>query len=478
MEKKQILAEDGGTQKFKRYLEKIKKSRAFALTDNCVADIHVNKTVVSKSNEDMGEIEKGMYTEVLFKEKDFTKSPKHIQFAEALLREARVVGEKCIVAEEVRTKLDKIQNMKGKSGISLLDIMTSPNTSMSDRLALQDKFIMPIVEELKQKDIEEEKEKRKKQKEQKDQKGKKEGEKDKGGEQGESSEDFDPNEFWKKDYDEADKATPNAVPKEDVEKALEEYEEALKAKAKSEKEIQEELDKEYAEKIGVKKEDLQKYRELVKSLENIINPETNRNVIQELRDLISKIIAKRKKKKPNPKYPVEEGEDLIEPAELVVEVKKGNFSPKVWETHDLKEKQDNKFGEIEISLVCDRSDSMDGEKLKEQQKAAVLMMEALKELGDMIVEERSSLGKPLLVRSEIYSFQSTERDSVPIKPMSKELSEGDRIKSASRLGSCEGSTTDFVPLETIANSINEKSLKKDKRRRTEKNCYCLHRWGK
>ena len=493
LEKKQILAEDGGAQKFKKYLDRIKKSRSFSLTDNCVADVHVNRTVISKSNEGMSDVEVGMYKEVLFKDKDFTKAPRHIQFAQALLREARVPDEMCVVDPDVRMKLDQIKGMKGKSGLSLMDVMTAPDTSMSDRLALQDRFIIPIVEELKKKDVEEEKKKRQKQKDEQkkneqENKGNGKGEKGEGGEKDEESEDgekdeesedgeegekkegqdgggegdFDPNEVWKEEYDKADKATPNAVSREDLEKVLEEYKKAEKAKVKSEKEIQEQIDKEYADSIGVEKCELQKYRELIKELESIVDPETDRNVIEELRELISKIIAKRKKKKTNPKYPVEEGESLVEPAELVAEVKKGNLSPRVWETYDLKEKRDNKFGEVEISLICDRSGSMEGEKLEEQQKAAVLMMEALKELGDMCKEEGQSanLSKPLEVRSEIYSFQSTGRDGVPIKPMSVELSEKDRITSASRLGSCEGSTTDFIPLETIAKGIDDEVKKK------------------
>lgn len=491
LEKKQILGEKDGVNKFKKYLDRIKKSRAFALTDNCVADIHVNKTVISKTNEGLASVERGMYTEVLFKKKDFTESPRHIQFAQAILRESRVPDEDCIVADDVRKKLNQIKNMKGKSGLSLIDVMTSPTTTMSDRLSLQDRFIMPIIEELKEKDIEEEKE-RKKQKREQAEKEKEEG--NKGGEDksdknkgdlgederpdtgdsekgdknqmseggGESvSEDFDPNEFWKKDYDEADKSTPKAVPQEIIDKAIEYHEKARKDKVKSEKEIQEELDKEYAENIGVKKEDLQKYRKLVKDLENVVNPETNRNVIEELRELIARIISKRKKKKTNPRYPVEDGEDLVEPGELVAEVKKGNFSPKVWETSELKEKQDNKFGELEISFIGDRSGSMRGKKLIEQQKSIVMAMEALKELADICKEERVNLTKALLVKSEIYSFQSSKKeDCVPIKAMSVELDETDRIKVASKLGSCEGTTTDFVPLETVWNNLDDVAKKK------------------
>ena len=180
LEKRQILAEKNGEAKFKKYLDKIKKSRAFSLTDNCVADIHVNRTVVSKTNDAVAELEQGIYKEVLFKEKDFTKMPKHIQFPQALLREARVPDEKCVVDPEVRKYLDQVSNMVGKkSGKKFMDVLTDPLTTMSDRLDFQDRVIMPIVEKLKRQDIEEEKQKRKQDKKKKDQENKEQEKKDK-----------------------------------------------------------------------------------------------------------------------------------------------------------------------------------------------------------------------------------------------------------------------------------------------------------
>ena len=105
----------------------------------------------------------------------------------------------------------------------------------------------------------------------------------------------------------------------------------------------ERADNEYAEKLGVKKAELQKYRNLVKSLEKIINPETGENIVQELRNLIERIIAKRLKPAQVPRYPVEEGEDLVDPALLVSDVKAGNLEPKVWETTEVKREKRRSF---------------------------------------------------------------------------------------------------------------------------------------
>jgi len=47
------------------------------------------------------------------------------------------------------------------------------------------------------------------------------------------------------------------------------------------------------------------------------------------------------------------------PAQLVADAKAGNFEAKVWETLEVKQMPGQKFGEVEITLVCDRSGSME-----------------------------------------------------------------------------------------------------------------------
>ncbi len=465
LEKKQLLSEKGGEKEFEKYLKNIQKSKAFGLMDNCVADVRENRTVVTKTHEGFSDIEKRCYKEDLFKEIDFTKEPKHIQFSYALIREARVPDEKCAIDPEVREKLQSLKDIKGKDGNNLFDVMTNPETPMSMRLKLQDRFIWPIIRELLDKDMKEaEKKRSEEQRSDKDDKDKDKTEKSKGEkskrderDKEKKKEKSDPNEIFKDAYERAEKKVPNATPIEEIKKAFEDWKKYQKENSL------EKADKEYAEKLGVKEKDLQKYREIVKSLNDIVNPETNETVIEELRLLISRIIAKRLKPTLAPRYPMEEGEDLVDPAQLVAEAKAGNLEPKVWETWEVKEKKGKKFGEIEITLVCDRSSSMDengGEKKHEQQKAAVLMMEALKEFADICDEEKINIEKPLEVRSEIYSFQSDSNDSKPLKKMSKDLGEKERVDISSILSSAPGGTTDFIPLETIVKSIGEDLKKK------------------
>jgi hypothetical protein len=386
----------------------------------------------------------------------------------------------------VREKLDALRAIASKDGTKLLDAMTDPSTPMSMRLKLQDRYIWPAVDELLKKDMEDEK---KKQQQKKDQQGQgqsgeqsedqsqgKEGQgegsekpqkkswfgkKDKNkkeapsgagkGDKGETP--SDPNEVFKGAYENAEKKVMNAVSIENVEKALKDWKEGGGDPL-------ERADREYAAKLGVKKEELDRYRNIVKSLENMKNPETNQSVIEELRTLIERIIARRLKPVPAPRYPMEEGEDLVEAGQLVSDVKAGNLEPKVWETAETRERPGKKFGEVEITLVCDRSTSMSGSKLSEQRKAAVLLMEALREFAERCEEERTSVDKPLEIRSEVYSFQSSSEDATPLKKMSKELGEKERIEVATTLSSVEGSTTDFIPLETIEKRIDADSRKK------------------
>ncbi len=448
MEKSRLLSEDGGEKVFEKFLKRIKTSKAFSLMDNCVADVRENRTVVAKTNPGMGELETKIYQENLFPGTDFSAEPKHIQFSQALLREARVPSETCQVAPEVRQALDEVAQVEG-----LLDIMTNPETTMSMRLKLQDKYIWPKVQALLEKDLEDRR-KQKEEEREKQESEKGEGEKGEAGGKKVEDEETDPNKIFAKEYAEAEKKFPEAMPVEEIEKAFKEWQEAQTGENNADQ-----ADQDYASKIGVEKQDLQDYRKMVEKLDKLVNPETDVNILKELRDLFSRIISKRLKQMLAPKYPVEEGDDLVDPAQLVAEVKAGNLQPKVWEDTEIKEKRGEKFGEVDITLVCDRSGSMaadGGKKAEEQKKSAVLMMEVLKEFAELCEAEKINIDKPLEVRSEIYGFGAGE-DRTPMKKMSAELGEAERVEVLKSLGHLPGTTTDFNSLEAIDANLDDQT---------------------
>ncbi len=454
LEKKQMLAEANGTREFARYLGKL-KDRGYGIMDNCLADIRENQAVIDDTNQSWREVETDLYKNDLFPQLDFTDRPRHIQFSEALLREARgPAGEQCIVAPEVREKIETLRNITSSDGSNFFDVLTDPKLPMSERIKLQDALVWPIVQELREKDMADRKPQQGEGQPSEGQSGNGDGKPDKSKNGKEKGGKENPNEIFSDDYATAEKRNPNAAPLDQIEKAFKEWREAVGDPL-------DRADAEYAKNLGVKKEDLQRYRQIVKSLDQIKNPETSLSVIEELRTLIRRIIARRLKPQAAPRYPVEEGDELVDPSELVSQVKAGNLEPKAWEDHPIQEKTGKKFGEVEVTLICDRSSSMAGQKAIEQQKAAILMMEALKELSDLADEERINLDKPLEIRSEVYTFQANPDDIKPIKAMSKELSEKDRINVSAVLSSAPGSsTTDFVPLETIDGSVTEEVKQK------------------
>ena len=443
LEKKALLAEPSGARKFAEYLGDIKKSKAYALMDNCVADVRQNRAVIGKATRETAALEEDLYQKDLFPEKDLTQEPKHIQFCNALLREARVPDEVCSVAPEVRQKLDTLYQMK-VGNERFFDLLTHPETPMSLRLDLQNEYILPMVDELKEQDMKDEEEKKK---------GKGDGGEGKEGAPKAGEEKAEPNDTFKEAYERAEKRTmPEAVPQEELERAFKEW------KASRKDSPLEKADTEYAKKLGVAKADLENYRRIAAEMEKVKDPETGCSVIEELRELIRRIIAQRLKKAHAPRYPVEEGEELVDPAGLIAEAKAGNLESKVWETFEVKEKRGGRFGEIQMTLIFDRSSSMndgDGAKRREQQKTAVLAMEALKEFADIADEERANMEYPVEVLSEVYTFQASAADGVPRKKLGKELGEKERIEIAAALSTTPGGSTDFVPLEAVVGALEK-----------------------
>lgn len=452
LEKKAMVKEKGGDEKFARYLERISSSRAYKLLDNCIADIRENRAVVEKTSKDFRDIEVKMYRDDLFPKADFSEDPLHIQFAQAILRERRLPDEKCVVAGEVREKIDTLDGIANENKTKLLDAMTDPRVAMSLRLKLLDEYVVPMMEELKQKDLENEKKRRGEEKGKGDsEKGEGDGEESqkRGGEEGNP---LDLDEVFKDAYEKAEKGVLGSVPHEAEEKAFKEWKEEQKRQSVEARE------EEHAKSLGVSKKALNEYRAISKTLQGVVNSETNQSIVEELHELFARIIAKRKKKWVTPKYPLEEGDTLDDPVGAYTEGVRGNFRPKVWEEHEIKEYRGNRCGEVEISFVCDGSGSMNdgsGVKRKEQQKAMVLAMEALKDFNDMVDEERSTLVNPFDIKTEVYRFHGEENDRTPIKVLGKELSERDRITVCGELSQTSGSTTDdFTPLETIDGSIS------------------------
>lgn len=467
-ELKTLLQEKGGERIWKTHSEKLQKSRRLSLLDNCWDDVRMNRSVVSRAPA-QETARRDLYQENLFPTADFSSRPKHLQFAFALLRERMLPDEACVVHADVRAELDRLDAITSASGISLLDYASRPDIAPSARIQLQERFLEPVYERFFQEDAEQKKENESAEQEQgegggeqgKEQEQEQEEEKEQGGAQKPGGAPENPEDFFKKEYDAFFEQSPDtALPEEAIEEAVKKYTES-KSKHETGKSEEEELAEAYAREHGVTREDIEGYAHLWDEVERIANPDTGESVVEELRELFRKIITERRGEKYRSKQPVREGDLLIKPAEAVAAVAGGETEPAVWRTRAKKERKEKLFGNFDVTLVLDRSGSMQysdasgAVKYVEQKKAAVLLLEALKEFSDDLDDARADMADDLHVRTEAWSFGG-HAETVVLKPLDETLTERQRISIAATLDSVPGSSTeDYAALEAIARGITD-----------------------
>ncbi|KKW24712.1 MAG: hypothetical protein UY70_C0005G0035 [Candidatus Kaiserbacteria bacterium GW2011_GWB1_52_6] len=474
-ELRDLLAEKSGDKVWRKHRDKVQVSKRYSILDNTWDDVRMNRGVDSRAPA-LKDAKEALYKEDLFPETDFTKLPKHLQFAYTLLRERMVPNEACTVAPDVRAEIDRLRGIKSKSGVPLLEYASRPDIPPSVRIALQDKYLDPVSKRFFDEDVEQ---KKKDQQQQGDQgQGEGTGEDDpKSGkdpkkqqaangagqkpEKGQKGKGKNSEDQFKNEYAEYNEKNPDkALPAEDIDKAVKKYIEA-KQKTGTEKTEEEMLQEAYAREAGVSVEDLRTYQNFWSEVENIQNPETNERVLEELRAIFRKIIAERMAPRLRPKLPTTEGEILARPADAVAAIKAGIQEPAVWETVEVHEKLLERFGNFDVTLVGDRSGSMqesdsDGAvKNVEQRKAIALTLEALTEFSRELDDVHRDLLYDLHVRTESWAFGGDKEIGI-LKPLSETLTEKERVAVYKTLGDTHGDETkDFKALERIKDSIPE-----------------------
>lgn len=112
---------------------------------NILADIAGNREIVTKVP-DSHEGWQDFYASKLFPETDYQAPndkgqslPRHVQFLYAMLRETFVPDEQCVVAPEVRERLDALHDFKG-SGQDLINYATQPFKTATEYLSRMDQM--------------------------------------------------------------------------------------------------------------------------------------------------------------------------------------------------------------------------------------------------------------------------------------------------------------------------------------------------
>lgn len=499
-ELRDLLREKGGAEVWRGLQAKKKAKRRYHILDNSFGDVKVNRAVVNRAPV-LTETRKALYRDDLFPERDMTDLPKHLQFAHLLNCELQDTGETWTVASDVREAFDKLRAVKGRSGIGVLDYATHPDISMRDRLLIQDRLIEPIYERFFEEDAEEKRKKGRQEEssgsetgrepdsgigksmESEDSGEQRPGESDAhpstssgteasgsdGGEDtsnGTPSEGVDtagnPEDMFRKEYDEYFERHPEAVPADIVEREAEAEEEiARQAAARGGRDTGRDALDTYAEAQGVSPEDLRAYQRFRKSLEGIIDPETREQVMDGLSELFKRIIARRVKSKPEPRYPLPEGDELEFPAEAVVRTRAGEAEPDVWSDIEIREREGEMVGDFDIAVVGDVSGTMAGTRATEQRKAIGLVLEALSEFSERLDEIRTRLQHDLRVRNEAWVFGDEDEE---IKKLSEGITEKERVKAYKRLGRADGGhTRDYLVLEQLVNRLTEEEIERMRR---------------
>ncbi|MCX6780830.1 MAG: VWA domain-containing protein, partial [Candidatus Magasanikbacteria bacterium] len=303
-------------------------------------------------------------------------------------------NEPCIVSDEVREVLDRVQKQGGKT--KLTDLITAVDESgegvhqPADRFEIIQGLIEPAFLELFKKDVEDRKNQKQKEKREK-------------GEPGEPSnnEPFDDDPF--------EDAIPDPIDFEDLEKEMKKITDAV-AKKKADA-IQKAL--------GVSQEDYDAYKKDFKIVEKFI---------ENLSKAFDAVIERRKTYQRKLRRPVVEGV-VLSPARIataVAEIKTGNMDSRAMLDYEEREMIRTRPSDLEFTLVCDGSGSMKGnQKEIMQRRLAIMVTEALAAFQERIEKARRGGDKISLdVSSEVRIFDNDDR---VVKPLGVTLTHKERV---------------------------------------------------
>lgn len=420
VETAELLSTPGGETAHKRLKTRIEKRQRLHIWENCRTDTKGNLAIMQFAPSLTEDIET-VYRKKLWPETDLTDKPKHLQFMYAILREAMVSDEETVIGPTVKEAINKLRNVKGKDVIKLA---TNPSLDPLSALRLSERYIEPVIEELYKEDL----------KDKKDEKPK-EG-KDKGQENSENP--------FESDYQDYENRHPEPMDEEEVEKKIKE------AKAKQSESARQ--DAGYKEEHGVNRKDIDDYYQEYRKIEQYIEP---------LRQIFRRIIEQRQVSVRHLAALKEEGV-MIDPglvAQTYMDVRAGVQNPRTMKDFEGTLIDENIPTNFEITIVADRTSSMQyGAKIPEQRRSCLLLMEALKEFSD-ITEEQGPLVPHLGVRSEVVSFGDNPQRTEVLKPLSKELSEKQRVEVFKSLAIADsGTNNEEVLFARIMSSIREEGV--------------------
>lgn len=436
VEVKKLIDEPGGSEQWEDLKGRVKEKKRLQVWENCRTDIKGNLEIMRAAPSLSNDVRR-LYREKLWPETDFSNSPKHLQFAYAVLRQAMIPDEDITIDQDVRDAINRLRNVEGRDVIALA---TDSNQDPLLGLMLSRKYIEPVVDALFEEDLKDKK---------RDGQSQDENDQSNGGTSGnsqnensQSSQNGSEEEAFKEDYADYDRRHPE--PMDEGEK-----EEKIKA-AKDKQSISARYAAGYQEENAVGTEDVAAYKEEYGKIEKYIEPlrEIFRRIVEQRTIDIRRLVALK-----------EEGV-LIDPglvAQTYMDINSGKSDPKTMRDFEGLMIEESVPRSFTVRMVADQSSSMEGDKAVFQRRSAILVMEALSEFSELIDKERKRLTVGLDVKTELRSFGVPEGTRL-YKPITEELSEKQRIGYFKGLLWTGGGTNDFDALYDIEKEIKATSV--------------------
>lgn len=418
----QMLSTRDGQATHARRKELKQKQKRLHILEDCLIDAADNQRVLQRAPALHEETER-LYKEKLFPDANMKDGPRHIRFAEAILRQAMLPDEQIQLDAQVEAALQELQHVKGKRGgeKNIIALVTDPSLDLVTKIKLIERYVEPIYERLFQADVNDSDRKR---------------------ESLGQREFTDPETNFESDYTDFDGKFPAAMNEATLEIVATGGVEA--------RDIGSRQTDGYEAEHQVSIKDVAAYQKEYRQIEHLI---------EGMREQFRRIVAERLIPRRHLSSPQDEGALIASglAAQAQLELQRGTVDVPVYQDYVGIVRTEQVPAAFEFTCVFDRSASMrNGGKMEEQRRAAILALEALKEFMD-IPKVRSKLIDPdLAASSEIRSFGGSS-ENVVIKPLSPELTEHERVQVYKTLGTCPGSATeDYVVLGQIIQEMHER----------------------
>lgn len=490
------------------------------LLHNIFEDVLGNRRIVAELPF-LEETKTNLYRERQFPQTDYRtlKDPQtgkeqelsaHTQFVYGFIRQMMVPDEEVTVSPEVQEALDKLRSF-GDDKTDILDLVTTPTIEPRDHFKLMRQVVEPVYLELYRKDLEKETKKgkgqegnsqeqsgesqsqekeetqekqgeqkkdkkwwdrlkKKKEKEAKNGTGKNKDEKEGNGKEQKGEEKEKGSERtarqaaekkFKEEYKTYEDSHPEPMSAKDEEKLMKTFEKIAKERG-AKPSLDQSILEQWAREHNVSPEDVIGYRNEYKEIAPLI---------AELREVFKQVVTKRVQRRWKVRPQLQrEGEEIEggAVAEAYIESKSGG-EPRAFSEVERKQREEEGYGALDMTLVNDLSGSMtEGSKLEMDRKSKLLFLESLadfqKEIEQAEYENGTSVG--LGVRTETRAFG--DFGDAELKRLSPDLSEKDRIAIWKKMHTAKGGTLDYLSLEEILKTLtpeDERQLKKKTRRK-------------